>query len=67
LNAIAAEDNFGSVGTADAVLQFARNAWMKIYGECLAMLSHGSARIVVIKTVLETNDYFHSIKNPPDF
>jgi hypothetical protein len=55
LNAIAAEGNFVFVGIADAVLRFARNAWMKICGVCHAMLLHGSARIAADKTVLEIN------------
>jgi len=55
LNAIVVEGNFVFVGTADAVLQFVRNAWMKICGVCLAMLLHGSARTAGNKTVLEIN------------
>lgn len=55
MNAIAAEDNFVFVGTADVVLRFARSAWMKICGVCHAMLLHGSARIVADKTGLEIN------------
>jgi hypothetical protein len=55
LNAIAAEGNFVFVGIADAVLQFARNAWLKICGVCPAMLLHGSARTAADKTVLEIN------------
>jgi hypothetical protein len=56
LNAIAVEDNFVSVGIADAVLQFVSNAWMKIYGECLAMLLHGNVLIAAVKTGLEINN-----------
>jgi hypothetical protein len=55
LNAIAAGDNFVFVGIADAVLRFARNAWMKICGACLAMLLPGSVRIAAGKTGLEIN------------
>jgi hypothetical protein len=56
LNAIAVESNFVSVGIADAVLQFVSNAWMKIYGECLAMLLRGNVLIVAAKTDLEINN-----------
>ncbi len=55
MNAIAAEDNFVFVGIADAVLRFARNAWMKICGACLAMPLHGNVRIAGDKTGLEIN------------
>jgi hypothetical protein len=61
LNAIAAEENFVFVGTADAVLQFVRNAWMRMYGVCPAMLLHGSVRTAVNKMVLEINK-----RNLPD-
>jgi hypothetical protein len=55
LHAIAAEGNFAFVGIAGAVLRFARNAWMKICGECLAMPLRGSVRIAGGKTGLEIN------------
>jgi hypothetical protein len=61
LNAIVAKVNFVFVGTADAVLQSVRNAWMKIYGVCHAMLLHGNVRIAVNKMVLEINK-----RNLPD-
>jgi hypothetical protein len=64
LNVIAVENNSVFVGIADVVLQFVRNAWMKIYGGCLAMLLHGSVRIVAAKMVSEINN--EQNQNPPD-
>jgi hypothetical protein len=64
LNAIAAETDSVFAGTADVVLRFARHAWMKICGACLATLLHGSVRTVEDKTVLGTNKiqrYFLSL------
>jgi hypothetical protein len=61
LNAIAAEENFVFVGTADAVLQFVSNVWMRMYGECPAMLLRGSVRTAVNKMGLEINK-----RNLPD-